>query len=125
MRNRLMKLGVMIGALAAMAVGGSAIATAAQKGSPATPPIVAPAVPDTATAADGDTLQQGDQAGPETADSAKEAAGETAAESAPDSAAEIAADAAGESASESGPSDGPGGHADPAGAVDNQQEGSN
>ena len=112
MRSRFMKLGVTVGALASLAVGGSAIATAAQKGGAPTPPapaIATPAQADTASAVDSDNVQQGDQSAPETADAAE----------APES-------ATSESASESSAvTDGPGGHADPAGNVDNQQQGEN
>jgi hypothetical protein len=106
MRSRFMKLGVTIAALASLAVGGSAIATAAQKGGAPTPP--APAITtqpqvDTTSANDGDNVQQGDQSAPDTADAAE----------------------APESATSESASDGPGGHADPAGNVDNQQEGEN
>jgi hypothetical protein len=107
-----MKLGVTIAALAALAVGGSAIATAAQKGgalAPPTPAVTIPALADTPSASDGDNVQQGDQSTPDTGGAAE----------APDS-------AGAESASEaSDASDGPGGHADPAGTVDNQQQGEN
>jgi hypothetical protein len=112
MRSRFMKLGVTIAALASLAVGGSAIATAAQKGGTPTPPaptITTPAPAEASSATDGDTVQQGDQSAPDTAGSAE----------APES-------ATAESASEaSDASDGPGGHADPAGNVDTQQQGEN
>jgi hypothetical protein len=102
-----MKLGVTIAALASLAVGGSAIATAAQKGGAPTPPaptVTIPALADTPSANDGDNVQQGDQSTPDTADAAD----------VPDAAPEA-----------SEPSDGPGGHADPAGTADNQQQGEN
>ena len=110
MRSRFTKLGVTIAALAALAVGGSAIATAAQRGGAPVPSVPATTAPaDTTQPGDGDTLQQGDQSAPDVAGAAE----------APDS-------AAAESASESSAaSDGPGGHADPAGSVDNQQQGEN
>ena len=114
MRSRFMKLGVTIAALAALAVGGSAIATAAQKGGT---PVPAPAITaDTGSATDGGNVQQGDQSSPDAAGAAAESAG----------AAEAPESATAESASESSaPSDGPGGHADQAGNVDNQQQGEN
>jgi hypothetical protein len=102
-----MKLGVTIAALAALAVGGSAIATAAQKGgAPAPVPAATTADPaDTPdAAAPNDTVQQGDESTLDAADPAD----------APDASTEA-----------SDPSDGPGGHADPAGTVDNQQQGEN
>ncbi len=105
MRSRFMKLGVTISALVALAVGGSAVATAAQKGGAPAPPVSTITTPDTTSSNDGDNVQQGDRSAPDTAGAAE----------APDS-------AAAESASESSAaSDGPGGHADPAGNVDNQQ----
>jgi hypothetical protein len=112
MRSRFMKLGVTIGALASLAVGGSAIATAAQKGGVPTPPapaITTPDQADTPSATDADNVQQGDQSAPDTAGAAE----------APES-------ATSESSSESSTaSDGPGGYADPAGNVDNQEQGEN
>jgi hypothetical protein len=105
-----MKLGVTIAALVSLAVGSSAIATAAQKGgapTPHAPAVTIPALADTPSANDGDNVQQGDQSTPDTADAADVA-------DAPDSAAEA-----------SEPSDGPGGPADPAGTADNQQQGEN
>jgi hypothetical protein len=108
MRSRFMKFGVTIAALAALAVGGSAIATAAQKGGAPAPPVPATTTADPVdtpdAAAPNDTVQQGDQSTLDAADPAD----------APDSSTEA-----------SDPSDGPGGHADPAGTVDNQQQGEN
>lgn len=113
MRSRFMKLGVTIAALAALAVGGSAIATAAQKGDTPTPALNSV---DTGSATNGGNVQQGDQSSPDAAGAAAESAG----------AAEAPESATAESASESSAaSDGPGGHADPAGNVDNQQQGEN
>jgi hypothetical protein len=107
MRKRLTKVGVTIAALAALAVGGSAVAGAAQNSGPAKAKAPAasqssePAVPDT------DNVQQGDQ-------------------SAPDNPSEQASEQPGsesESSSESGPSDGPGGYADSNANADTQQQG--
>jgi len=114
-----MKLGAALAALAALAVGGSALASAAQHKSntpakvhvatattpadPAGPADVADPAEST-SGPDTDTLQQGDQ-------------------SAPDTAAESASETAGESASETGPSDGPGGYADTTDNADTQQQG--
>jgi hypothetical protein len=111
MRSRFMKLGVTVAALASLAVGGSAIATAAQKGgtpAPPAPTITTPAQAEAPSATDSDNVQQGDQSA-DTAGTAE----------APES-------ATAESATEaSDASDGPGGHADPAGNVDTQQQGEN
>jgi hypothetical protein len=101
--------------LAALGAGGSAIAGAAQGTSTPSPvksaPITLPA-PAAAT----DTTQQGDQSAPDTG-SASEAPGKEPAESG------SAAEAPGKetaSGTETDASDGPGGHADPAGNVDHQ-----
>jgi hypothetical protein len=104
MRSRLTKVGVTIAALAALAVGGSALAGAAQNNAPAKAPAFSqgsePAVPDS------DNVQQGDQSAPDNP-------GEKASESGSES----------ESASESGPSDGPGGYADSNPNADTHQQG--
>jgi len=92
MSNRLTKIGAALAAVAALAVGGSAIAGAAQKSAPPKPAVSQsqePLAPDT------DNVQQGDQTAPDQA-----------------SASEQASESAGESASESDASDGPGGYAD-------------
>ena len=107
MSNRLTKIGASLAAVAALAVGGSAIAGAAQKSAPKKPAVsqsAEPVTPDT------DNVQQGDQSAPDTG-SASEQASESAAES------------AGESATESGASDGPGGYADSNANADTQQQG--
>ena len=121
MRARLTKLGATLAALAALAVGGSTLASAAQQaGPPAQPPATLqgtigsqsvrndPAeAPDSSAetqsgAADTDNVQQGDQTGSDQADSQSEQAG-----------------------SESGSSDGPGGYADSNPNADTQQQGEN
>jgi len=103
MRTRFTKLIAGLGVVAAIAVGGATFASAAKKAPPTPPPAAAtPAAP----AADGDTLQQGDQTAPDTA-AAPEQASEAAS---PESAAEPAG--ASESSSEVAGNDGPGGHAD-------------
>ena len=130
MRNRLTKIGAGIAAIAALAFGGSALASAAQKAHQTTPPAPItqqqgsqsapdanatsgnaaetpdnPAEPQSAT--DGDNVQQGDQTSPDTASSTDQSS-----------------EQAGESASaESGPSDGPGGYADTNPNADTQQQG--
>ena len=114
MRARLTKIGVTVAALAALAVGGSALASAAQKhkASPPAPPVVQTQLgdqttPDTATAADTDNIQQGDQSGSDQADPQGEQAGSES-----------------ESAqSESAQTDGPGGYADTSPNADTQQTG--
>lgn len=117
MRARLTKIGAAIAALAALAVGGSALASAAQKGSPPPPaatqvqqgdqatPDTSAEVPETAAeaqagAVDTDNVQQGDQSGSDTAGAQSEPA-----------------------SSEAGPSDGPGGYADTSPNADTQQTG--
>lgn len=98
MRSRLTKLAAALTALTALAVGGSSLASAAQKGATPTPPAAEVA----SSTADGDNVQQGDQAGIDTAGSQSEQA-----------------------ASESGQSDGPGGYADANANADTQQQGEN
>lgn len=124
MRSRLIKIGAALAALFALAVGGSALASASQKAAPPTQPAVAAqgqqgdqaAVSDPADApdntaeaetgkADTDNLQQGDRAG-----------NDQAAVEQSDSQTELAD-------SESGPSDGPGGYADTNPNADTQQQG--
>jgi|SRR5437879_3926729 len=107
MRNRFTKIGASLAAVAALAVGGSAIAGAAQKSAPPKPAVSQsqePVLPDT------DTLQQGDQSTPDNASSS-------------DQASEAASESSGESASESSASDGPGGYADSNANADTQQVG--
>jgi len=103
MRARLTKLAAAVTAVAALAVGGSALAGAAQKGSPSTPPAASQSQQEVAPSVDGDTVQQGDQSA---LDSASEQAGSES-----------------EQASESGPSGGPGGYADTNANADTQQQG--
>ena len=103
MSDRLTKIGASLAAVAALAVGSSAIAGAAQKSAPPKPAVSQsqePLTPDT------DNLQQGDQTAPDNA-----------------SASEQASESAGESASESNASDGPGGYADSNANADTQQQG--
>jgi hypothetical protein len=77
MRRRLTKVAAMVGVLAALAVGGSTLASATQKANPPKAPAVSrpqptnqapPAGEDTAdgTTADTDNVQQGDQSAPDT-----------------------------------------------------------
>ena len=106
MRARLTKLAAAVTAVAALAVGGSALAGAAQKGSPSTPPAASQSQQEIAPSVDGDTVQQGDQSAPDNA--SKQAGSES--------------EQAG-SESESGPSDGPGGYADTNANADTQQQG--
>src|SRR5579859_3676849 len=92
MRNRLTKIGAGIAAIAALAFGGSALASAAQKVHQTTPPAPINQPTESQSATDSDNVQQGDQTSPDTASSTDQA------------------EQAGESVSaESGPSDGPGG----------------
>jgi hypothetical protein len=108
MRARLTKMMAGLGVVAAIAVGGATFASAASKSAPPTPPappaVTTPAAPG---AADGDTLQQGDQTAPDTGPAA---AAEQASESA--SSESAAPESTTESSSEVAGNDGPGGHAD-------------
>lgn len=114
MRSRLSKVAAALTLIAALAVGGATFASAASKAPPAKAPAPAasskaPAKAPTkqlAGAADNDTLQEGDQTGPDVP-------------GAPES------EPAGESSSEVPGDDGPGGHADEPGNpnADHQFEG--
>jgi hypothetical protein len=110
MRARLTKLAAAVTAVAALAVGGSALAGATQKGSPPAPPAASQSQSEVASSVDGDTVQQGDQSAP---DSTSEQAGSESEQAGSES----------EQASESGPSDGPGGYADTNANADTQQQG--
>jgi hypothetical protein len=132
MRTRLIKLGAALTALAALAVGGSALASAGQsskapshkakrdvkvaghssKAVKMVSPAAAPAASEQESGSpDTDNIQQGDQSTPDAADQQDGAAETAGTES--------------ESASESGPSDGPGGYADSSPSADTQQVGEN
>jgi hypothetical protein len=120
--RRLSKLAAVVTALGALAFGGSALAGAAGKANPPSPPaatqprapVAQPKAPAVAPPQDGDTVQQGDQSSPDTGSPA-ETAGEASA----------ASEASSESGSEVANNDGPGGHADEPGnpAADNQFQG--
>ena len=112
MRSRITKVGAALAALAALAVGGSTLASASSSSNaPAKAPVLKQQAPPVAeigsngSAADTDSVQ--DQSG---TDTAAEAAGESA-----------------ESGSETPGNDGPGGHADEPGTpnADTQQDGQN
>ena len=111
MRSRITKLGAALAALAALAVGGSALASASGNAPAKAPSVLKQQAPPATTAesndsaADTDSIQ--DQSG-------KDTAAESGAESA-------------ESGSEVAGNDGPGGHADEPGNpnADTQQEGQN
>ena len=105
MRSRLTKLGAGLAALAALAAGGSALASAGHKTHAAkTPmnqsrtslPAVSKSTEPAPSESDADNIQQGGQSAPDTPS---------------------------EQASESGPSDGPGGYADATPNADTQQDG--
>jgi hypothetical protein len=104
MRARMTKLVAGLAAVAALAVGGATLASAAAKAPSANPPVAA---------VDSDTLQEGDQSAPETATSEKQSSESAASEESVESSSEVAAD------------DGPGGHADEPGnaSADNQFQG--
>src|SRR3989442_6753666 len=96
MRTRLTKLAVGLVAFAALAVGGSTLASAGSKANPPAPPAASQSQQEVASFVDGDNVQQGDQAAPDNAVQASETATEQAGSES-------------EQASESGPSAGPAG----------------
>lgn len=104
MRARLTKVGAAVAMLAALAFGGSALASAASKQAPA------PQSVQQSTADSGPNVQQGDQSAPDTG-SSNESSSEA---SAPES------DSQSEAATAS---DGPGGYADTVANADTQQTG--
>jgi hypothetical protein len=109
MRKRLTTMTGVTAALAALALGGSAIATATQ----GTATAAKKHAVERTTGPDRDSIQSGDQKTPDAA-SVKHAAEV----SAPETASETSA----ESTESSAPSDGPGGHEDPAGVDSETQE---
>jgi hypothetical protein len=110
MRARLTKVAAALAAVTALAVGGSAIASAGSKANPPALPAVTQPQQDTTTSVDGDNVQQGDQSAPDTAQ-------------APEAVSTEQAGSESEQAAESGPSDGPGGYADTSANADTQQVG--
>jgi hypothetical protein len=122
MRKRLKTASGAAAALVALALGGSAIASATQSSPsnsarPAAKHVV-PKAAESTTGPDTDTVQSGDQTSPD-ASGAKAASA-----AAPESpGAESSSETSSETSSESSSaSDGPGGHEDPPGEVDYQSE---
>ncbi|MCW3032860.1 MAG: hypothetical protein JWM60_1205 [Solirubrobacterales bacterium] len=109
MRTRLKTMTGTMAALAALALGGSAIATAAQ----GTAGTGKKAAVERTTGPDTDTIQSGDQTSPDAA-SVKKATSA--------SVSEPATETSSENPESSAPSDGPGGHEDPAGVDSQTQE---
>jgi hypothetical protein len=109
MRKRLKTMTGVTAALAALALGGSAIATAAQ----GTAGAAKKRAVERTTGPDTDSIQSGDQRTPDTA-RLKHAAQVSPSESATETSAE--------NTESSAPSDGPGGHEDPAGVDSETQE---
>jgi hypothetical protein len=138
MRARWIRLGAVLAVLTGLAVGASALASAAHTPAQTSKPVPAQArhassqaTPVTTTEAqsghDGDNVQRGDQTTPDTASETQDETADTdnvqqGDQSAPDSAAEQSAEN-GPSESESGPSDGPGGFADSSVNADTPQQG--
>jgi hypothetical protein len=109
MRRRLKTMTGTMAALVALALGGSAISSAAQG---TTSAGKKPAVERT-TGPDTDSIQSGDQTSPDAAGAARATSA---------SASESATESSSESTESSTPSDGPGGHEDPAGVDVQTQE---
>ncbi len=122
------KLGIGAAAgVAALALGGAALAGATQS-APIKAPV--PAAAQEVKAPDTDNVQSGDQTTPDspaTAARAHSSSTSPAGNEAPgnENAPEATGKAAEAPSNENAPSDGPGGHADPPGNVDNQQQGQN
>jgi hypothetical protein len=117
MRKRLKTITGVAAALAALALGGSAIATAGQEGAGAKTHAAANTTREKTTGPDTDRIQSGNQTAPDVrgkASSADTSASETSTAEAPETSAE--------STESSAPSDGPGGHEDPAGVDSQTQE---
>jgi hypothetical protein len=112
MLKRFKTIGAATAALAALALGGSAIASATQSTAGATKHHAATKAEKT-TGPDTDSVQSGDQTSPDP----------TGAKSSTSASEPVVSETAPETSSESStPSDGPGGHEDPAGDVENQSE---
>jgi hypothetical protein len=123
MFKRMKKATVVVAGLAALALGGSAIAGAASNGTPQ--PAKAP---EAVSAVDNDTIQSGDQTTPDTASVASSASEPTAANEAAEPAGEQPEAPGSETGSEKVADDGPGGWADEAHGnanADTQQSGVN
>lgn len=118
MRTRIVRLMAALSAIAALAVGGSTLASAGSKASslPAKQPAAKSTFKQQAAAKDGDQIQQGDQSTPHR--TASEQPGSESTTEQPES-------ATAESGSEQAANDGPGGHADEPGNpnADHQFEG--
>jgi hypothetical protein len=114
MRKRLRTMTGVTAALAALALGGSAIATAAQ----GTANASKKAAVEKTTGPDRDAIQSGDQTTPDTKRAHKSASVPASETATPESATESTS----ENSESSAPSDGPGGHEDPAGVDVQTQE---
>jgi hypothetical protein len=128
-RKRLIKLGVALAAISALAVGGSALASASQKAStPSTPAVTQEQQGEQSQAVDTDNVQQGDQSAPDATAADESKAIDTdnvqqGDQSGTDQPGEAASSESEQATSESGPSDGPGGYADTNPNADTQQQG--
>ncbi|HEV7527353.1 MAG TPA: hypothetical protein VGO29_00475 [Solirubrobacteraceae bacterium] len=125
MRKRLKTTIGATAALAALALGGSAIATATQstpsKGTTHAAKHVVKKAPEKTGGVDTDTVQSGDQTSPDT--SGAKASSVSSAAAGSESSSETSSETTSETSSESASaSDGPGGHEDPPGNVENQSE---
>jgi hypothetical protein len=125
MRKRLKTIGAAVVALAALALGGSAIASATQHTAAHVKKHAGAAVTKEKTGGpDTDKIQSGDQTTPDVSSAARPASTSTSKGSAGVAGSETASETSSETSSESStPSDGPGGHEDPAGEVGTQGEG--
>jgi hypothetical protein len=107
--KRILKGSGALAALGALALGGSAFASAQSSTTAKQPAVKVHRTVEKTNASDMDNIQSGDQTTPDTGANAKASSTETSTENAPEN---------------SAASDGPGGHADPPGAnVDHQATG--
>jgi hypothetical protein len=126
MRKRLKTIGGAAAALVALALGGSAIASATQGTPTSSKANAAPAAvaPEKTTGPDIGNVQSGDQTTPDTSSAKASAASTPESGSATETSSETSAETpeSGSATETSAASDGPGGHEDPAGNVENQSE---
>jgi hypothetical protein len=119
MRKRLKTITGVTAAFAALALGGSAIATAAQESAGPKTHAAANTTREKTAGPDTDRIQSGNQTAPDVRGKASSTPADT---SAPETSTAEAPETSAENTESSAPSDGPGGHEDPAGVDSQTQE---